>query len=72
MWLCIPPQSRPKSSYGVAVFLNDANARFTYPDGGTEDITAKAGEVLHMEAFTQMPESTSKKGFELVQVELKG
>jgi len=42
------------------------------PDGKTEDISAKAGEVLHMDAFTHLPESTSKKPFELIQVELKG
>jgi quercetin dioxygenase-like cupin family protein len=56
----------------VAVFLTDARAKFTYPDGKTEDISAKAGEVLHMDAFTHLPESTSKKPFELIQVELKG
>jgi quercetin dioxygenase-like cupin family protein len=56
----------------VAVFLTDARAKFTYSDGKTENISAKAGEVLHMDAFTHLPESTSKKPFELIQVELKG
>ena len=27
----------------IAVFLADANGKFTYPDGKTEDINAKAG-----------------------------
>src|SRR5260370_41784475 len=27
---------------GVAVFLNDANFKFSYPDGKTENITAQA------------------------------
>jgi hypothetical protein len=54
------------------VFLTDAQAKFTYPDGTSEDITAKSGEVLHMDAFTHLPESTDKKTFELIQVELKG
>ena len=31
----------------VAVFLNDCEARFTYPDGKTEDVKAKAGQVLY-------------------------
>jgi hypothetical protein len=55
----------------IGVFLTDAKAKFTYPDGRTEDITAKAGEVTHMDAFTHQPENTSKKAFELIQVELK-
>lgn len=60
--------SHPES---VGVFLTDAQAKFTYPDGRTEDITAKAGEVLHMDAFTHLPESTGNRRFELIQVELK-
>lgn len=60
--------SHPES---VAVFLTDAHAKFTYPDGKSEDITAKAGSVQHMDAFTHLPENTSKKSFEVIQVELK-
>jgi quercetin dioxygenase-like cupin family protein len=56
----------------ISVFLTDARAKFTYPDGRKESITAKAGEVLHLDAFTHLPESTSKKAFEIMQVELKG
>jgi quercetin dioxygenase-like cupin family protein len=61
--------SHPES---VAVFLTDAKTTFTYPDGRTEDISAKAGQVMHMDAFAHLPENTSKKAFELIQVELKG
>ncbi len=60
--------SHPES---VAVFLTDSNAKFTYPDGRTEDIKANAGTVQHMDAFTHLPESTSKTPFEVIQVELK-
>jgi len=60
--------SHPES---IGVFLTDAHAKFTYPDGRTEDINADAGSVLHMEAFTHLPESTSSKPFEVIQVELK-
>jgi len=60
--------SHPES---VAVFLTDAHAKFTYPDGKNENIAAKAGSVLHMDAFTHLPENTSKKAFEVIQVELK-
>jgi quercetin dioxygenase-like cupin family protein len=61
--------SHPES---VAVFLTDADAKFTYPDGKSEDIKAKAGSVQHMDAFTHLPENTSKKSFEVIQIELKG
>ncbi len=60
--------SHPES---VAIFLTDAHAKFTYPNGKSEDIKAKAGSVQHMEAFTHLPENTSKKSFEVIQVELK-
>jgi quercetin dioxygenase-like cupin family protein len=60
--------SHPES---VAVFLTDARAKFTYPDGKTEDIDAKAGTVQHMDAFTHLPENKTKKRFEVIQVELK-
>src|SRR5271169_2405985 len=35
--------SHPES---IGVFLTDAHAKFTYPDGKSEDIKAKAGSVL--------------------------
>ncbi|MFY9940179.1 MAG: hypothetical protein WAK33_25080 [Silvibacterium sp.] len=60
--------SHPES---IGVFLTDAHAKFTYPDGRSEDINAKAGSVQHMDAFTHLPESTSKEPFEVIQVELK-
>jgi quercetin dioxygenase-like cupin family protein len=60
--------SHPES---IAVFLTDIHAKFTYPDGRTEDINANAGTVQHMDAFTHLPESTSKTPFEVIAVELK-
>ncbi len=60
--------SHPES---IAVFLTDAHGKFTYPDGSTEDINAKAGTVLHMDAHTHLPESRSEKPFEVIAVELK-
>jgi quercetin dioxygenase-like cupin family protein len=60
--------SHPES---IGVFLTDAHAKFTYPDGRSEDIKAKAGSVQHMDAFTHLPESTSKEPFEAILVELK-
>lgn len=46
--------SHPES---ITVFLTDAHAKFTYPDGKTEDIKANAGTVQHTDAFTHLPES---------------
>ena len=60
-------QSHPES---IDVFLTEAHAKFTYPDGRTEDISANAGTVQHMEAFTHLP-GTSNAPFELIQAELK-
>ena len=56
----------------IAVFLTEAHNKFTYPDGRSEDINANAGMVQHMEAFTHLPENTSKTPFEVVLIELKG
>jgi quercetin dioxygenase-like cupin family protein len=58
----------PKS---VTVFLTDCKGLFTYPDGKTEDFSAKAGQTMFFEAVEHLPESRSKKPFELIQIELK-
>jgi quercetin dioxygenase-like cupin family protein len=55
----------------IAVFLTDIHAKFTYPDGRTEDINANAGSVQHMDAFIHLPESVGDKPFEVIAVELK-
>jgi quercetin dioxygenase-like cupin family protein len=60
--------SHPES---ISVFLTDCHGKFTYTDGRTEDINANAGTVLHTDAFTHLPESTSKVPFEVIAVELK-
>jgi hypothetical protein len=55
----------------VGVFLTDAHSRFTYPDGRTEDIQTKAGEVMAFDAFEHLPENLSDQTMELIAVELK-
>ena len=55
----------------VAIMLTDCHVRFTYPDGKTEEITAKAGEVRHFAAFAHLPENLSDQPFETIGVELK-
>lgn len=55
---------------GVAVFLNDVQGKFTFPDGKSEEITAKAGQAVWMPALQHLPENTGD-AFELVQIEIK-
>jgi quercetin dioxygenase-like cupin family protein len=55
----------------VAVFLTDQHSRFTYPDGRTEEIRGKAGEILRLEAFEHLPENLSDQPMELVLIEFK-
>jgi len=55
----------------VAVFLTDALGRFTYPDGRSEEISAKAGDVIFMDATVHDPEDLGNKPFEVIAIELK-
>jgi len=56
----------------VAVFLTDGQARFTLPDGKTQDAPVKAGAVQWDGGGKHLPENVGDKAFELVLVELKG
>jgi quercetin dioxygenase-like cupin family protein len=56
---------------GVAVFLTDMHAKFTMPDGETQEVRAKAGESIWGEAGSHLPENLSDEALELIQVELK-
>lgn len=56
----------------VAVFLTDGQARFTLPDGKTQDAPAKAGTAQWDGGGKHLPENTGDKPFELILVELKG
>jgi hypothetical protein len=56
---------------GVAVFLTDAHAKFTLPDGTSQDEHRKAGTAEAAPAGKHLPENMGDKGFELVLVELK-
>ena len=55
----------------VAIFMTDANGKFTFPDGKTEDITRKAGDVLWTPETTHQPENVGAQSFEVILVELK-
>ena len=57
---------------GVLVFLTDQNVKFTYPDGKTEEITAKAGETKWAPGVKQhLPENIGGEPLELILVEMK-
>jgi len=55
----------------VAVFLTDGQARFTLPDGKTQDAPIKAGTVQWDAGGKHLPENVGDKPFELLLVELK-
>ena len=55
----------------VAIFVTDANGKFTFPNGTSQDFTSKAGETRWNPAGLHLPENTSDQPFELVLVELK-
>jgi quercetin dioxygenase-like cupin family protein len=56
----------------VAVFLVDQTAKFTYPDGKSEEGTGKAGQTMWEKAVAHLPENVGKSPIDLVLVELKG
>jgi quercetin dioxygenase-like cupin family protein len=56
---------------GLAVFLTDHHIKCTYPDGKTEELTAKAGQTNWAPAGKHLPENISDKPLELILVEMK-
>ena len=55
----------------LAVFLTDVHARFTLPDGKSQDVPAKAGTIEWDAGGKHLPENVGDKPFELILVELK-
>jgi len=52
--------------------LTDGKFKFTFPDGKTENIEAKAGEFLSFtEQWEHLPENLTDKPFEAVYIDLK-
>jgi len=56
---------------GLAVFLTDADVKFTLPDGQTREAHAKAGTIQWDAGGKHLPENIGTKGFEVILVELK-
>lgn len=57
---------------GIAIFQTDANVRFTFPNGKTEDRPGKAGAAIWTAAGRHLPENLGDEPFEVILVELKG
>jgi quercetin dioxygenase-like cupin family protein len=55
----------------VAIFQTDAQVKFTFPNGKTQDAGGKAGQVTWNPASTHLPENTGEQPFEAILVELK-
>jgi len=55
----------------VALFLTESRAKFTFPDGKSEERSWKAGETMLMSAEQHLPENLTDKPFELILVEVK-
>lgn len=56
----------------IGVHLTDAHVRFAFPDGKTEEVRVKAGEVLSYPSCEHLPENLSGQPLELVFFEFKG
>jgi beta-alanine degradation protein BauB len=56
----------------VAVFLNDAKGKFTFPDGKTQEFSVKAGDAQYNAATTHLPENTGDQPLDVIVIELKG
>ena len=55
----------------VAVFLEDARARFTYPGGKTENADFKAGQAMWFPAVEHLPENALDKPIHHIFIEFK-
>jgi quercetin dioxygenase-like cupin family protein len=56
----------------VAVFLTDQKAKFTYPDGKSEEVATKAGQTIWIKGGPHLPENVGDTPLELILVEMKG
>ncbi len=55
----------------VAIFVTDANGKFTFPKGKSQDFNPKAGTTQWSAGGLHLPENTSDQPFEVLLVELK-
>ena len=56
---------------GLLVCLTGFHGKFTFPDGRTEERSAKAGDVLWTPGEEHLPQNEGETALELILVELK-
>lgn len=56
---------------GVVVFVTDQHVRFNLPDGTSQEIQAKAGDAVWMDATTHQPENLTDRPLEVLYIEVK-
>jgi len=55
----------------IVISLNDAQCRFTFPDGKTEERRFHAGETLYAPAGSHLPENLGGHPIDMILIELK-
>ena len=55
----------------VAYFLNNSRAKFTFPDGKSEDTNLKRGQTVWLDGISHSVENTGTEDVSSVVVELK-
>jgi beta-alanine degradation protein BauB len=55
----------------VIVFMEDQKAKMTYPDGKSEEVSGKKGDVVFSPAGAHLPENIGSGPIEVILVELK-
>ena len=55
----------------VAVCLTDAHVRFGRPDGTSDEVQFKAGQVMSTSAEEHLPQNVGDRPFEILLIELK-
>ena len=63
-----PMHSHPAS---VVIALGDAHLRFTYPDGHSEEVSARAGQARWIEPVTHKVENLADTPSEVIHIEVK-
>jgi quercetin dioxygenase-like cupin family protein len=56
----------------VIVFLTNSHTRHTFPDGKTQEIQSKAGQVVWKPSLTHAVENLSDEPYDVIEIELKG
>ena len=56
----------------IAISLTDASLKMHFPDGSSEDLIMKAGEIVEAPAGDHQPENIADASMEAILVEFKG